>query len=135
MAASLLRSKPSRDSIGVTIWCIKSRTAGPVRVKPAPAGAVHLGPTGETEAGTNEGRRSNDAIYSPMARAFGGSTRSHGLRGVADGGPAGRAGQSPNGQERRVANLRRRPRQHALLAARSDHRRQLQQAGGRVAPE
>ena len=36
-------------------------------------------------------------------------------------------------QERRVADLRRRPRAHALRAARPDQRRQLQQARGRVA--
>ena len=35
--------------------------------------------------------------------------------------------------KRRVADLRRRPRQHAVLAARSDQRGQLQQARGRLA--
>ena len=42
------------------------------------------------------------------------------------------SGQS-GAEERRVADLRRRPRQHALLAARSDQRRQLQQARSRLA--
>ena len=36
-------------------------------------------------------------------------------------------------EERRVDDLRRRPRQHAVFAARSDQRRQLQQARGRLA--
>ena len=36
-------------------------------------------------------------------------------------------------QGRRVADLRRRPRQHTVLAARPDHQGQLQQARGRVA--
>ena len=42
-------------------------------------------------------------------------------------------GQQAEAEGRRVADLRRRPRQHALLAARSDHQRQLQQARSRVA--